>query len=250
VQQLLAGWKPAGQMLPPVDYTSVAYAPKIVLIDHPEAKQSAVRIGVPAYTIQSDDKFAGAVANRILSGGIEARLMKYVRAEKGLAYSTYGVFAPSRHGGQFEVETSTAVESTTDAVKAVFHVLEQMRQENVTPEELTAAQTRVAGGMLMQLQTIAQQAQFRVDGILNGYPIDYYDKYPERITQVTADEVRAVMRKYVDPKQMTIITVAPAAAVQDELRDLGEINVRPMPTKRDAPATQPAEPRELLKKAA
>ena len=37
---------------------------------------------------------------------------------------------------------------------------------------------RVAGGMVMGMQTIGQQAGFRVDGILNDYPIDYYDTYP------------------------------------------------------------------------
>ena len=42
--------------------------------------------------------------------------------------------------------------------------------------------------------------------ILNGYPIDYYDKYPARLAQVNAEQVRAVMNKYVNPDEMTILS--------------------------------------------
>ena len=51
------------------------------------------------------------------------------------------------------------------------------------PKELAEAQMRVAGSMVMGMQTIQQQAGYRVDAILNGYPIDYYDVYPQKIAQ-------------------------------------------------------------------
>ena len=63
----------------------------------------------------------------------------------------------------------------------------------------------VAGQMVMKVQTIGQQAEYRVDGILNNYPIDYYDKYPARLSQVNAEQVRAVMNKYVSTGEMTIV---------------------------------------------
>lgn len=252
-EKLLSGWKPQGQQLPAVDYSKLDYDRELVVIDHPGAKQAAVRMGMPTYSIQSEDKFAGAVANRILTGGIDSRLQKYVRAEKGLAYSTYGVFSPSRQAGEFNGGTATAIETAVDAVQAMFHVIDKMRQEHVTEQELKSAQTRVAGGMLMQLQTIAQQAQYRVDGILNGYPIDYYDKYPERIAQITAEQVREVMQKYIDTQKLSVLIVAPASAVSEKMKQIGEVDVKPMPTKRDAPAHAPASQpaaKELLKKAA
>jgi predicted Zn-dependent peptidase len=90
---------------------------------------------------------------------------------------------------------------------------------------------RVAGSMVMQMQTIGQQAQRRIDGILNGYPLDYYDVYPKRIESVTADQIRAVMDKYVKDEQMTIVVVAPAAQVKEQLEKLGQVDVIPMPAR-------------------
>jgi Zn-dependent M16 (insulinase) family peptidase len=95
--------------------------------------------------------------------------------------------------------------------------------------------------MVMGMQTIAQQARRRADQILNDYPIDYYDKFPERIAQVKAEDVREVMKQYVADNKMTFVTVAPAAEVQKQLEKLGTVEVVPMPlTAMRRPATQPA----------
>ncbi|HEV7300375.1 MAG TPA: pitrilysin family protein [Tepidisphaeraceae bacterium] len=251
-EKLLEGWAPGKPVNDrDVDYTPKPPAsPRILLVDRPEGKQATVRMGTLAYDIHTDDKFAGAVANRILSGGIDGRMMKYVRAEKGLVYTAVGIFQPKRNGGEFIANADTAVETTAEAIEAMNTVIERMRKENVTDAELKDAKTRVAGSMLMQLDTIKQQAQFRVDGILNGYPIDYYDNYPKRIAEVTADAVREVMTKYADPKDLKIVVVAPAAATEGQLKELGEVEVRPMPAQRGQPATQPAPSPEMLKPAA
>jgi predicted Zn-dependent peptidase len=84
--------------------------------------------------------------------------------------------------------------------------------------------------MLMQMQTIEQQASRRLDGILNGYPADYYDKYARRVGEVTADQIRAIMSKYVDPAAFQVVVVAPAKAAQDALSKLGELKVEKMPS--------------------
>src|SRR5262249_49763653 len=103
----------------------------------------------------------------------------------------------------------------------------------------------VAGGLLMGMQTIGQQAGYRVDGILNDYPIDYYDNYPTKIGEVTASQVREAMNKYVDDSRMTIVVVAPADQVKDLLKRLGEVEVTPMPSTRPGATTGPGS--ELLK---
>src|SRR5206468_12256950 len=138
-------------------------------------------------------------------------------AKKGLAYAVHGVFQPNRQAGSFNGGVDTAVETTADAVVAMFEVFDRMRNENVTDAELAEAKMRVAGGMVMKVQTIGQQAEYRVEGILNDYPIDYYDKYPQRIAEVIAEQIREVMNKYAKDGALTITVVAPAAVVKSQL---------------------------------
>jgi len=153
----------------------------------------------------------------------------------------WGLFQPGRHDGAFAAGTETAIESTPDTVRAMWDVFERMRQEEVTPVELANAQSRVAGQMVMQMQTIGQQASFRVEGILNGYPADYYDKLPSRVAAVTIGQVRDLMSRYVHEDQMTIVVVAPATQVTEGLGTLGQVEIVPMPALRDGEGatTQP-----------
>jgi zinc protease len=241
-QKLLEGWK-AGDTLPPVDYTRMPdTSARIILIDRPNSVQSVVRMGIPAYDIHNEqDKFPGSLAGQILTAGIDSKLMKYVRAEKGLAYSVTGVFAPNRHAGTFVAGVDTDVKLTGDAIAAMFEVFDKMRQQDVSPQELADAQNRVAGGMVMSMQTIDQQASLRGEGILNGYPIDYYDRYSDRVEKVTADQVRDVMQKYVDPEKFTIVVVGPADRVKDQLTRFGNVEVIPMPSHRNGSTSQPGE---------
>ncbi|MGN6504243.1 MAG: M16 family metallopeptidase [Tepidisphaeraceae bacterium] len=219
---------------PTADYpaTTQPSKPRVVLIDNPQGRQATVRLATLAYTIRNDDKYAGSVAGQILSAGIESRLNQYVRAEKGLTYGCYAYFRPGRHGGAFSGSVDTKPETAGEAIEAMEKVFNDLRTSNVTKQELLDAQSRVAGGMIMETQTMPQQADRRVEQILNAYPVDYYDQYPAQIAKVTADQVREVMNKYVKPDQMTYVVVAPAKVVADQLKKIGDVTILPMPTQR------------------
>jgi len=229
--KFFAGWEQS--KLPVAEYQLPQPPAKrrIILIDRPDAKQANIRLGIRAYDIKNDDKFAGQLAGQLLSSGISSRLGRYVRAEKGYAYSVWGFFQPTRQAGQFEGGLDTRLETTADAVEAMFKVFSDLRTAPVNEQELTEAKLRVAGGMLMQTQTIQQQAGRRLDVVLNDYPLDYYDVYPARIAKVTAAEIQAVAGKYIKDDQMTIVVVAPAEVVKEPLSRLGEVVVKPMPLK-------------------
>ena len=82
-----------------------------------------------ACTVSSDEKYAGRLASEILSSGINSRLGRYVRAEKGYAYSVYGRFAPGRHAGEFVAGTETGTATTADAIEAMFKVFMLVRSK-------------------------------------------------------------------------------------------------------------------------
>lgn len=253
-RQLLKGWEPAD--LPTVDYTlpKPPEARRIILVDRPSGEQSKILIGIPAYTNRSEERYAGSVAGKILSDGLDSRLYKYLRGEKGLAYGVGGSFSPGRHAGSFRGSTDTSLPTTFEAVEAMFKVLDDMCSEPVTTEELRQAKTRVAGGMVMGIQTISQQAGYRADVILNDYPVDYYDTYPARIASVTPEQIQEVMKRYVKNDRMVLVVVAPADKVKEQLSKLGEVEVVPMPAERKkvaVPATQPTtQPAKALRPAA
>ncbi len=253
-RQLSNGWAPAKMPSPNYSFPPISPKRKIILIDTGDGGAGAgavVDMGIKAYDIHDGQKFAGALANTLLSAGIESRLMEYVRAQKGYVYGVSGYFEPGRYVGSFMVNAPTRPQVTGECVQAILKVLDDLKAPDgdkpLTDAELDAAKRRVCGSMLMGMQTIDQQANMRLEGLLNGYPVDYYDVYPKHINAVTVDQVRAVVKKYVIDDAMTIVVAAPASIVKNQLDKLGDVTVLPMPLARESgAATQPA---NLLKPA-
>jgi zinc protease len=245
-KQLTAGWQPKEMPAVSYDLPAPSVSPKpIILIDNPDGSAGAgaiVDMGIRAYDIHDDaDKYAGSLANTLLSSGIESRLMEYVRAKKGYVYGISGVFQPGRHDGAFMVNAPTRPNVVGDCITSTFKVFDDLKSPTgdnpLTDEQLSAAKRRVSGLMVMSMQTVSQQAGMRLEGLMNGYPADYYDVYPQHINAVTADQVRAVMDKYVKNDAMTVVVVAPATAVKEQLEKLGPVTVMPMPLMRGKDAT-------------
>jgi zinc protease len=248
VKQLTDGWQPKDMPAPEYKFPPVPTARKIILIDTADTGRGAgavVDMGILAYTIHSDEKFAGSLASTLLSAGIESRLMEYVRAQKGYVYGVDGVFQPGRYVGSFSLNAPTRPQVVGDCVTACIKVLDDLKNpagdNPLSDEELAAAKRRVCGSMVMSMQTIDRQASMRLDGTLNGYPVDYYDVYPQHINAITADQVRDVLSKYVKDDQLTIIVAGPAYVVKPQLDKLGDVTVLPMPLAREGATSKPNE---------
>ncbi len=239
-KKLLDGWKSAE--LAPVKYNLPPAPDKrhIILVDRPEGRQSMIRMEARAYGLHDPLKYAGTVCDRILSHGIDSRLGRYVRAEKGYVYSVWGMFSPTRQAGTFKSGSETSFKTTADTVEAMFKVFDDMRTANVLENELAEAKLRVSGGLLMGMQTIQQQASYRVEAVLDEYPLDYFDQYPVNINGVTAGQVREVSDKYIRDNQMVVVIVAPAKEVKEQLQRLGDVEVVQMPSRRPGATTAPS----------
>lgn len=205
---------------------------RVILVDSPDARQANVRVAFRAYSLKSDERFAGNVATQVLTAGLDSRMNRYLRADRGLTYGASGVFSAGRHNGSFIASTDTNPLTVAASVDGIFTVLEGMKSAPITDEELALARSRVAGAMVMEMQTAAQQASRRVQTILNDWPADYWMNFPAKIAQVTKDDVQRLMNTYTRPENAVIVVVGPAATVKEQLEKYGEVEVVPMPLQR------------------
>ena len=234
-KSLPAGAPPAATYNTPAEKASR----RIILVDNPDAKQANVRVAFRGYDLKSDRRFAGNVATQVLTAGLDSRMNKYLRAERGLTYGASGVFTAGRHNGAFTASTDTNPATVGASVEGIFKVLDGMKSAPITDEELTLARKRSAGSMVMEMQTAAQQAGRRSQTILNNWPANYWETFPQKIAEVTKDQVQSLMNDFTHPDNAVIVVVAPAAAVRDQLAAFGTVEVLPMPLNRKAP-TAPA----------
>jgi zinc protease len=56
-------------------------------------------------------------------------------------------------------------------------------------------------------------------------PIDYWDRYPERIMAITEADAQTMAKKYLDPSRVQIVAVGNSEGVGRALRKLGPVEV-------------------------
>ena len=176
-------------------------------IAHP-ATQSHILVGAPAMARDDPDFFPLFVGNYVLGGGgFVSRLTTEVREKRGLSYSVYSYFAPMAQPGPFTVGLQTAKAQTDDALKVVRETLARYVADGPTEDELKAAKQNLVGGFALRIDTNRKI----LDNLANiGWyrlPLDYLERWTDRVEAVTVAQVRDAFRKAVRPDRMVTVVV-------------------------------------------
>jgi zinc protease len=192
-------------------------------IAHP-ATQSHILIGAPGIARNDPDYFPLYVGNYILGGGgFASRLMNEVREKRGLAYSVYSYFVPTKLPGVFQVGLQTKKEQADEALKLVRGTLHDFIAKGPTEKELTAAKQNIMGGFPLRIDSNKKILDYL--GIIGFYelPLTYLDDFVGKVDKVTVAQVHDAFKRRVNPDAMaTVIVGAPEAKAQDAKEGVGK----------------------------
>jgi len=221
----------------PAEYTGKVEARspglQVVIVERPGAVQSEIRIGHVGVARKTPDYFAILVMNTILGGAFSSRLNLNLRERHGFTYGVSSSFIMRRSPGPFLVSTAVQTEVTGRAVEEIMGELRRIREDDVSDRELADARQYVAGTFPLRLQTTDGVATRLAELSIYDLPDSYLDEFAERVLAVTADEVVAVARRYVQPERATIVVVGDPEKVRPQLDalDLGPVHsTRPDPS--------------------
>ena len=199
-----------------------APARSVYLIDKPGAAQSVVRIGHAGPVRTTPDWFALEVLNTILGGAFTSRLNQNLRETHGYTYGAFSQFAPRRLSGAFVALASVVTAKTDSSLIEFLKELRRIRDETVAPPELAKAKAYLTLGLPGDFETTGGAAARFRDLLSFGLPLDYYDRYVDRINAITAADVQRVARQYIDPDHFDIVVVGDKTQIESGIKALNE----------------------------
>jgi len=194
----------------------------VYLIDKPGAAQSVVRIGHLGPVRTTPDWFALEVLNTILGGAFTSRLNQNLRETRGYTYGAFSQFVPRRLSGAFVALASVVTAKTDSSLIEFLKELRRIRDETVAPAELAKAKAYLTLGLPGNFETTGGAAARFRELLSLGLPLDYYDRYVDRINAVTAADVQRVARQYIDPDRFDIVVVGDKAKIEAGIKALNE----------------------------
>ena len=184
------------------------HGPAQVIRVNKELTQANIILGHQGVGREHPDYYAIQVMNYILGGGgFSSRTMDSIRNEKGLAYSVYSHFSAERMRGEFQLVMQTKNETAQEAIQIAREEIRRIREAPVSEQELGDAKDFLTGSFPLRLDTNRKVANFLAQVEYFQLGLDYPDRYPDLIGQITRDDVARVARQYLQPEKLITVIV-------------------------------------------
>lgn len=175
-----------------------------------DKQQAHLVLGYPGLTLRDPDRHALEVLSMVLSGQ-GGRLFAELRDKRGLAYRVTATSLEGLDPGYFAVYLATSPENLETAEIAVRDELRRLIDHTVSPAELERAQRYLVGAHDISLQRRSALAAALAFDECYGLGWDDYRRYAANVLAVTADDLRRVAKKYLDPRREVEALLLPSS---------------------------------------
>lgn len=183
-----------------------AFNEKIQIAD----KSNAVFSGRMNVKMQRDnpDYAAFMLGDFILGGGfLNSRLATRIRHKEGISYGVGSDFFAGSldDAGQFSLYAIYAPENLSRIEIAFSEEINKVLKEGFTDEEIKDAKTGWLLGRQRSRGSDSRIASMLIDQMQEDRSFKWEDEFDKKIRSLTAEEVNAAMRKYLDLNKMSYI---------------------------------------------
>ncbi|MDQ3980175.1 MAG: insulinase family protein [Actinomycetota bacterium] len=169
-------------------------------------EQAHLVVGLRAPGRDDEDRFAFAVLNQLLGGGMSSRLFQEIREKRGLVYSVYSYRAAYLECGLLAVYAGTSPARATTVLRLIDQELDRLLQEEIPERELAVARGHVKGSLVLSLEeTSSRMSRIGRSQLVHGEVLTL-DELVERTAAVTAADVRRVIERVVaGPRTLAVV---------------------------------------------
>ncbi len=198
---------------------------RVYLVHNPGSVQTQILAGCHAITRKHPDWLRLGLTNSLYGGAFNSRLVMNIREDKGYTYSPRSGVMPLREYGYFSISAAVRNDVVAASLTEIFYELDRLRSVRVPEAELADAQNYLTGVFSMGLATQEGLLSQFSTVELNELPADYLETYRDKIRGLTAEDLLATARKYLDSANMQIVVVGDRAEIEEQAGLFGELEV-------------------------
>ncbi len=198
----------AGKKTPKIKTIEQQDKPK-VLLKTKKTDQTHLVLGVRAFDIFDERKYALEVLSDILGGGLSSRLGQKIREEMGAAYYVNAGAALHTDHGYLAASAGVDHNKINEVIEAVLEEFKKLTAEPVSEKELERAKNHLIGHLIMGLETSDQLAGFYgIDEILTGKIIAPRELI-KKIQEVKSEEIREIAKDIFQDSKLNLALIGP-----------------------------------------
>lgn len=192
-----------------------------VVLERSGITEAHVRMGFVGPKRRTPEFYDLRVAETILSGPFGSRLNQIIREKLSLAYGVNAGFDFDEETGSFSLSTSTQNEKVGKLILELRKLLAEFATGQVAPAELAASRDYLTGAFPLGLQNIYVIAGSFFGSVLSGLEPDSLDMFQHRVSQVSAESMRAAIVRHFHMNEMITVIVGDTKAMKGSLEKAG-----------------------------
>lgn len=157
-----------------------------------ETEQAHILYGVETMNAHHPDRFALAILDGVLGGGMSSRLFQEIREKRGLVYAVYSFSSLFQDTGQFAVYAGTRPDNAQTVIELIRCEMESIAQSGVTPAELDRVRQSAKGHLVLGMESTRNRMTRLGKNETVGGEILSADEIVERFDAVTMADLERV----------------------------------------------------------
>lgn len=184
-----------------------------------DTKQAYLCLSVPGLPRDHPDRIVLRLLNIILGEGMSSRLFAGIREKRGLAYSVNSYISALYDTGVVGAYASVDPKHIGVAIKAILQEWDNLRQEEIPPEELARAKDFLKGQLLLLMEDSFSVALWFGSQETLFSKILTYEQAIEAIEAITAADIQRIAQKLFVEEKLNLAVVGPFKT-EDGFREL------------------------------
>jgi predicted Zn-dependent peptidase len=193
----------------PEEHPAPATGAPINLETKRDLEQVHLCIGVPSLPVAHERRFAIAVLNNLLGGGMSSRLFQNIREKQGLAYAVFSELTPYSDAGLFSVYAGTAKETVGKVLDMTIAEFRALKESPVPEDELRRAKNHLKGSLMLSLESTSSRMSNLARQELYFQRFTTLDEILASIEAVTREDVQVLARQFFQPEQIAVSVLGP-----------------------------------------
>lgn len=171
-----------------------------------ETEQAHICFGVSTMNAHHPDRFALAILDGVLGGGMSSRLFQEIREKRGLAYAVYSFSALYQDTGEFAIYAGTRPDNAEEVIRLIQREVAKIAEAGVTTDELDRVRQAAKGHLVLGMESTRNRMTRLGKNEVTGGEILSADEIMERFDAVSMDDLRRVSADVLsDDKVLAVI---------------------------------------------
>ena len=219
---------PGGGSLVSTTFETASRAPRVVLVDVPEAPLTELRLGQVSVPRNHPDFPGMELLSSILGGSTASRLRRDLRQRRGWVYSITCQIPEGRESAPLVIRTACRHDDAGRILRQVLAEIERLRHQPAPADEIESHRQLLTTDLPLAFQTTHGIARQLVGLLAFDRDEDDVARDAERLASLDPGTLAALAYRRLDSERMTIVAAGPAKRLLHRLADFGEVELLSM----------------------